>query len=72
MATITRTKETAVATVSSAARKISVSVPERLTVEESKELRKLLKKEEEIAVKQSSSSFAWGFDVTNPRGYFLR
>jgi len=61
MAKIIRTKEETVAEVSSASKKITVNVKQSLTVEESRELRKLLKAEEEKARKQSAN--VWGIDI---------
>jgi len=59
MATLTRKSEKTIATVSASSRKISVSVPEKLTVEESKQLRALLKEQEKVAAGQSNDWETW-------------
>ena len=72
MAEITRTNTEAVARVTSANKKITVTGLKALTVEESRELRALLKAEEKKAAKQTHwySSYSGGgftnFVVSNP------
>lgn len=61
MSNITRTKSETVATVSSGSRKITVKVTDSLTIEESRELRKLLKAEEVLAHRQRTGT-VYGFD----------
>jgi len=68
MASITRTKSETVASVFASHRKIRVSVEKELTIEESRELRSLLKAEERKAEGQYSNSF---FPRTYT-GYWLR
>lgn len=60
MAQIIRTKKTTVATVAATSRKIRVSVAEPLTIEESRDLRKLLKAEEKRAETQIEG--IWNID----------
>lgn len=62
MAEIIRTKQTTVATVAATSRKIRVSVTEPLTIEESRDLRKLLKAEEKRAETQISG--LWGGPIS--------
>lgn len=57
MASITRTKSETVATVTATNRKIRVFAEKELTIEESRELRRLLKAEEKKAEGQSSSPY---------------
>lgn len=66
MAEIIRTKNTTVATVAATSRKIRVAVTEPLTIEESRDLRKLLKAEEKKAETQVAG--IWGLDINFARG----
>lgn len=65
LATLTRKTEKTIATVSASSRKITVSVPEKLTIEESQQLRALLKEQEKVAKGQSVD--AWGHFFSIPR-----
>ena len=53
--------QTIVATVSSSARKIHVNVTKSLTIEESRDLRKILKAEEAKAATRANT---WGIDLS--------
>lgn len=57
MAEITRTNTKAVARVTAAKRKITVTGLEALTIDESKQLRALLKEQEKVAATQSAEAF---------------
>lgn len=64
MASITRKKTETVATVSAALRNITITVHRSLTIDESKQLRKLLKAEETSAEKQSGHLASGGITIS--------
>ena len=71
MASITRTKSETVASVFASHRKIRVSVEKELTIEESRELRSLLKAEERKAKGQDANSiFTRNFTGATLRDYY--
>lgn len=61
MAELTRKSEKTIATVAASNRKVTVNVVEKLTIEESKQLRGLLKAQEKVAAAQTGSVFSFDF-----------